>query len=372
MFSSESTEGEAEPSPSGRRRKNPRARFAEDSSSGGFRHADGITWTGEILRREAAESQVLVVEDPACFVVAVPDLPGGLLSNHDRELLGAARRLADAINGAVIVLALGGRGDFGAVGADRVVLQQQIEFLGYAPELRAASICAAAAQFEPRHILLCDSLDGGDVGRRVAANLSEQPATDVHRLATDELCRTGRGGRSDFSGAPPRIILVREGAVDPHVGVRREARVIDSPPASATAKVRDEGMAAVDPGAIPLGEAPFVVGAGNGVRDWASFHALAGALGAAVGGSRVACDSGYLERDRQIGASGQSISALCYLAFGISGAIQHLQGIEACERIVVVNTDPHCPLAKRADLAIIADVQTVIPALIRQLGGRDG
>ena len=76
---------------------------------------------------------------------------------------------------------------------------------------------------------------------------------------------------------------------------------------------------------------------------------------------------GSLSRDRQVGASGTSVEARCYFAFGISGAPQHLQGITRCENVIAINTDPHAPMMKRADLAIVADAQAVMPALARLL-----
>ena len=99
------------------------------------------------------------------------------------------------------------------------------------------------------------------------------------------------------------------------------------------------------------------------MSDWAAFHRLAAWLGAAEAGSRVVCDEGHLPRDRQVGASGTVVEPLAYLAFGISGAPQHLQGIVRCERVVAVNADPHAPMIQRADLAIVGDVQQVMPAL---------
>ena len=140
-------------------------------------------------------------------------------------------------------------------------------------------------------------------------------------------------------------------------------------------RLADGGLAATDPNAVPLTEADFIVSAGNGVSDWPAFHEVASALGAAEGGSRVVCDAGLLPRGRQVGASGSLVEPRCYLAFGIAGATQHLQGIARCERVLAVNTDLHADMVKRADLAIIADAQEVMPALTRlareRLRGRD-
>ncbi len=128
---------------------------------------------------------------------------------------------------------------------------------------------------------------------------------------------------------------------------------------------------AVDAAALPLAEADFIVAAGNGVTDWPVFHRVVSALGATLGGSRVVCDAGHLPRHRQVGASGTLVEPRCYLAFGIAGASQHLQGIARCERVIAVNTDLHAAMIKRADLAIVADAQAVMPALAaRAMRGR--
>ena len=128
----------------------------------------------------------------------------------------------------------------------------------------------------------------------------------------------------------------------------------------------------VDPDTIALEEADFLLSGGNGVTDWQAFADLAAALGATRAGSRVVCDQGHLPRERQVGASGTLVTAGCYFALGISGAPQHLQGITRVGHVVAVNTDLHAEMIKRADLAIVADAQAVMPALIRLIAERRG
>ena len=112
-----------------------------------------------------------------------------------------------------------------------------------------------------------------------------------------------------------------------------------------------------------------MIAAGNGVTDFAGFLDLARALGATPGASRAVCDAGHLPRDLQVGASGTVLNAECYIAFGISGAPQHLQGIGTVEHVVAVNTDLHAAIIARAGLAIIADAQAVMAALRARLRG---
>ncbi len=323
----------------------------------------------------AGELPLRVIDDPACLVLAVPDLPDGRLSAHDRDVLGAARGLADALAGAVAALAIAGEDDFAAAGADRLIEARGGGFVGYRPEARAAVVMAALEAFEPRHVLFPDTLsDGGHVGRLVASRLGERAAGDVRRLDGVRIERRGGGGRTDYAMDAPRVLLVAPEAAEPVSGARFEARVIGSTAPEAAQRISDGGLQRIDPGAVPLAEAELIVAAGNGVSDWAAFHRLAAALGASEGGSRVVCDLGHLPRDRQVGASGTLVDPRCYIAFGIAGASQHLQGIQRCQRVVAVNTDLHAEMVRRADLAVIADAQAVMPALAALIGdaGDDG
>ena len=322
----------------------------------------------------AAEVAVKIIDDPACLIFAVPDLADGTLSAHDRDLLGAARALADALAGAVVVVAIAGDDDFAAAGADRLIEVGGEAFLGYRPEARATVVISAIAQFSPRHVLFPDTLtDGGHVGRLVAARLGERAAGNVRRIdgagiASAVSERLGGGGSVDYAMAAPRILLVASEVAEPVSGARYEARIIASTTAQGDPRLDDGGLQPIGPAMVPLAEADFIVAGGGGVSDWDAFHRVAAALGATEGASRVVCDSGALARDRQVGASGTLVDPRCYLAFGISGATQHLQGIARCERVVVVNTDLHAAMIKRADLAVIADAQDVMPALTALIG----
>jgi electron transfer flavoprotein alpha subunit len=205
---------------------------------------------------------------------------------------------------------------------------------------------------------------GGDVGRRVAARLKRRAAAGVVRVGASEITRRASGGREDIALPPPPVILIAAEAADPVMDARHEARVIDVPAFErAPSRVADKGLVSTDPQKVPLAEADFIVSAGNGIADWDGFHRLASALGASEGGSRPVCDAGHLPRHRQVGASGTLVEPRCYVALGIAGAPQHLQGIAKAERVVSINPDPHCDMVKRADLAVVGDAQAIMPAL---------
>jgi electron transfer flavoprotein alpha subunit len=231
------------------------------------------------------------------------------------------------------------------------------------------------AALSPRHILFPDSPDGADVARRVAAATEERLFAGVQSLGPDRATRQSAGGSLETGHRPTRLMTVAADAFNPLDGVRHEARPLDlaAPLTAAEELLPRLGGArrlAVDPDALSLSETDFILSAGNGVTDWQSFAELGEALGATRAGSRVVCDAGHLPRERQVGASGTVVSARCYLAFGIAGAPQHLQGITGVRHVIAVNTDLHAEMIKRADLSIVADAQAVMPALIRLIRER--
>ncbi len=267
----------------------------------------GAQQGGTTKRTVSAEVQLPLhqVAAPAFYIAVVPDMVGGRLSSHDRDLLGLAHGLAGK-DGAVLAVVFGEHKEsaFDTAGVDRLLVLEGGEFAGYSPEQRVQGLRAVDNQFDPRHWLLPDSrTGGGELGRRFAASIGERPATRVWQ-------------------------------------------------------VKDE------PALIPMAEAEFIFSGGNGVKDWTLFHRTAAALGATEGASRVAVDDGFMARDRQVGASGTWVTARVYVAVGISGAIQHLQGIGACDKVVAINLDPTCDMVKRADLSVIGESAKILDALI--------
>ncbi len=313
----------------------------------------------------------VTIDQPQSTVIAVPDLERGHLTALDRDLLGAARALADAEHGAVLVVVPSAcADDLGCVGADRVVRFEAPAAGVYAPASLATALVELARRHQASHLLFADTLTaGGDIGRRVAARLGVRPAVRVMALTATEAISRSDSGRREIVRAPPRVLLVEAGCAEPVTGARHQALAMAPITLEAEGGFIDLGAVAVDRRAVPLIEAELIVSAGAGVSDWAAFHRVAAQLGAAEGASRVVCDAGFLPRDRQIGASGWVVEPRGYLAFGISGAPQHLQGIARCDRVVAVNSDQHAPMIQRADLAIVADAQQVMPALADLIEG---
>jgi electron transfer flavoprotein alpha subunit len=310
-----------------------------------------------------------ILAEPAFFVLVVPDTANGTLTAHDRELLGAARVLAGD-SAAVIVLAGDDCPDLDVAGADRRVAAPLAPAEAYDPDAAAIHVVATMAALSPRHVLFAESADGGDLARRVAALTGEPLFTNAEAVTPKLLRRAARNRRVEQSSAPPRLISVAPGAVAPYAGAPREALVVELELQAAVARespISNSSVVPADPATVPLALADFVAAAGNGITDFASFHALAAALAATPGASRVLCDAGVMPRDRQVGASGTVLAARCYLALGIAGAQQHLQGVAGCEHVIAVNTDLHAAMIERADLAIVQDAQLVMPALLAAL-----
>jgi electron transfer flavoprotein alpha subunit len=322
-----------------------------------------------------------VIEQPAFHIVVVPDMVGGRLGAHDKDVLGLARKLAGS-DGAVVAVIFGEYKEsaFDCNGVDRLVQFEGTGFADYAPEARVLALAALERQLTPRHWLLPDSRNGGgELGRRLAAKLGQRPATRVWQVADGISSGRAGAGREDLIQQAPRVILAAVECAEPVSETRHEARALalDEALVRHVPRIQDLGAVAVDPAHTSMAEAEFILSGGNGVKDWNLFHQAAAALGATEGASRVAVDDGYMGRERQVGASGIWVTARVYVAVGISGAIQHLQGIGACDKVVAINLDPTCDMIKRADLSVIGESAAILQALIdrvaayRQGGARD-
>ena len=305
---------------------------------------------------------------PAFYIAVVPDMIGGRLSSHDRDMLGLAHQLAGQA-GAVLAIVFGEHKEsaFDTAGVDRLLVLDGDEFDGYAPEQRIQGLQAVDNQFAPRQWLLPDSrTGGGELGRRFAARVSERPATRVWQVKDGQCISRAGAGQQDIARPLPRVILAAAECAEPVDESRHEVLPVALSAAAARSlpRIEDLGAVAVDPAAIPMAESEFIFSGGNGVKDWQLFHRTAQALGATEGASRVAVDDGFMLRDRQVGASGTWVTARVYVAVGISGAIQHLQGIGGCDKVIAVNLDANCDMVKRADLSVIGDSQAIMQALV--------
>jgi electron transfer flavoprotein alpha subunit len=149
---------------------------------------------------------------------------------------------------------------------------------------------------------------------------------------------------------------------------------LDAPAAGAGAHLDARVVEVIgpDPATIDLAEAGRIVGGGAGLTSAEQFDRLAAvgaAIGASVGATRVITDRGWVPHERQIGTTGVVVDPQLYLAFGVSGAVQHTSGLGHPDHIISVNTDAHCPMMQLADLAVVADANEVLAHLVDLLDG---
>lgn len=365
--------------PSGLLRKNPH--HIGFMGPNGIKRIDRLAGNGPAIGRGQGAKKVtseaprplLSVEQPEQFVLAVMDMVGGRLTAHDKDVLGQAQQLATELPAQCAVVAV----VFGAIkekafelaGVDRLIHLSGEAYEGYCPEQSVAALQAIDAKLHPRFWLFPDSVHGaGELGLRLAAQLKERPATQAWQVTLDKTVFRGGSGRSDICADTPRLLLLAEECAPPVEETRHEAKPVselreDSVP-RALCRINDGGQVAVDPKQISLDEAEFILAAGNGIQDWAQFHQAAELLRATEGASRVAVDDGFMPRNTQVGATGTWVSARAYIAVGISGAVQHLQGIATCDKVIAINTDAGCDMVKRADLSVIGDSQEILAELI--------
>ncbi|SHF97059.1 electron transfer flavoprotein alpha subunit apoprotein [Marinomonas polaris DSM 16579] len=324
---------------------------------------------------EAKETQrpLHIVENPDAYIMVVADMIGGRLTSHDKDILGLAHQLvAEGNQNTAVVLVCFGESketQFDLAGVDRLIHLSADEFEGFAPEVRVAALIQIETQYRPEHWLFPDSVHGGsDLASRLAAKLGERPAAQAWQVTASTTTSRGASGSQDIRRETPRILMLMEECANAIEDTRHQVLPLDLseefivPSGSC---LLDKGQIEVDSNAVPLAEAEFILSAGNGIHNWDQFHSAAAALGATEGASRVAVDDGFMPRSRQVGASGTWVTARVYLAVGISGAIQHMQGIGQCDKVVAINTDAGCDMVKRADLAVIADSEAILEELTK-------
>lgn len=320
---------------------------------------------------------------PRIVVVAEPAGSGG--NKLTRELLGLARRLADAMRGTVDVALLAGRIDGAAeeliaCGADHVFALEDPALAEYHSEAWTAALAQICRQCGPAAILIGHTASGADLAPRLAFRLNTGIATGCVAVTCGDgklsFTRPSHGGnaRETISiRTAPAIATVRPGcyealASDPHR--RGEIMRVEVRLGDAGKRVRViERRRDAEEGAR-LEDARVVVAGGRGLNGPDGFgllERLAGVLGGAVGASRVPCDLGWCPRSWQIGLTGKTVQPDLYIAVGISGAGHHMAGCGTAKAIVAVNTDPDAAIFKDARYGIVSDYRQFIPVFIQEL-----
>jgi len=306
----------------------------------------------------------------------------GALKKVTSELITAARVLGEP---AAVVVGKPGTADplvdgLKAAGAAKIYVAESDVAENYLITPAVDVLAALAESASPAGVLLAATADGKEIAGRLAARIGSGLLVDVV-----EVKEGAKGIHSIFGGAftveaqangDTPVITVRAGAIDAEPADGAGEKVTVEVPAAAenAAKVtsREPAVAGDRP---ELTEATIVVSGGRGVGSADNFHVveeLADSLGAAVGASRAAVDSGYYPGQFQVGQTGKTVSPQLYIALGISGAIQHRAGMQTSKTIVAVNKDEEAPIFEIADYGIVGDLFKVAPQLTEAVKARKG
>ncbi len=301
------------------------------------------------------------------------------------ELVGKARELADTLNEKVYAVLVGQdmkakAGSLVAAGADGVVLVQDEMLAEYTTEAYAKAVVAVIKEKEPEIFLIGATAIGRDLAPRVSARIHTGLTADCTGLAIDETSNNLLMTRPAFGGNimativcenhRPQMATVRPGVMkalaadESRTGAIEEFHVefteADMP--VELVEVIKEEKAVAD-----ITDAKILVSGGRGMGDKETFDALlnplAEVLGGVVSGSRATVDAGWIDHECQVGQTGKTVRPDLYLACGISGAIQHIAGMEGSEYIVAVDKNDGAPIFDVADLGVVGDVTTLLPKL---------
>jgi electron transfer flavoprotein alpha subunit len=306
----------------------------------------------------------------------------GAVKKVTAELITAARALGEPA--AVVVGASGTAAplvdDLKAAGAAKIYVAESADAEGYLITPFVDVLASLVESAAPAAVLLAANADGKEIAGRLAARTGAGVLSDVV-----EVKEGGKGVHSIFGGAftveaqangDTPVITVRPGAIEaaPAAGAGEQVSVEVPAQAENATKItsRQPAVAGDRP---ELTEASVVVSGGRGVGSAEKFSVvedLADSLGAAVGASRAAVDSGYYPGQFQVGQTGKTVSPQLYIALGISGAIQHRAGMQTSKTIIAVNKDEEAPIFEIADYGIVGDLFNVAPQLTEAVKARKG
>lgn len=302
-----------------------------------------------------------------------------------QELLGAARRLADAAGGAVTAAAFGvAAGAAQALieyGADNVLTVEHDSLAGLDADAYVAAAQAACKHVGDAVVLIAGDRLGWEMAPRLAHRLGAGLVTDAIDVAVEDgrvvAVKPVYGGKAHAKIAvktPTQAVLVRartQAALERDSSRTGSVEALEFAAGSEVGRVRVVEHKQEDTGGeVRLEDAKVVVAGGRGLggpEPFAELAELAKLLGGAVGASLAAVDAGWVPAQMQIGQTGKSVSPDLYIAVGISGASQHVAGMSGSKTIVAINKDADAPIFRVAHLGVVADYKEVLPALAEEL-----
>ncbi|MFH0702449.1 MAG: electron transfer flavoprotein subunit alpha/FixB family protein [bacterium] len=303
------------------------------------------------------------------------------------ELIGAAKQLSNQLGGEEIsVLLMTGNDDVNPLiekiseaGANKVYLVQDENLAEYSTELYAKAVCNAIDEKKPSIVLIGATTIGRDLAPRISSRLNTGLTADCTGLSINEksllaATRPTFGGnlmatilcpnkRPQMATIRPKVLPKPE--PDNTNVVQIEKLNINLDGSSLRTKIL-ELIPIIESSCARIDEADIIISGGRGMKNADNFKILenlAQTLGGAVGASRAAVDAGWRSHCDQVGQTGKTVTPKLYIACGISGAIQHLAGMNSSDIIIAINKDPDAPIFQVASYGIVGDLFEIVPAL---------
>lgn len=308
------------------------------------------------------------------------------------ELLGKAHDLAETLGEKVVAMLLGcGIKDQAQTliefGADEVIVVDAPELKDYLSEQYSQAVGQIVIDRKPNIVLYGATTIGRDLAPRIASRLKAGLVADCTKLVVEPDEKTGelefRSTRPAFGGNLMATIVCRDtrpqmSTVRPGVMQKmqrqpgREGVITEFAPKFDASKFRVKLIKTIkaEKQVADISEAKILVSGGRGVHNKEGFdklQALADVLGGQVSSSRAMVDNGVMPHECQVGQTGKTVRPQLYMACGISGAIQHLAGMEESDYIIAINKDKYAPIFSVADLGIVGDLHKIVPMLTERL-----
>ena len=314
------------------------------------------------------------------MILIVAEHANGKVSKSTWEMVTAARELGREASITVLVLGSNVAPVAAEVarGVDQVLVADLPALAQYDPELWSAAVAQIATEGEASVVLIGGSRSGREYSPRVAIKLDAPLLEDVislkasgETITAQHYTYLARVTETIEATAPITVVTIKPGVFNPASPRAETAEQFDVDLSLPTPRLKVTGKTAERSARVSLAEAEIVVSGGRGVGSAEGFtqfvEALADQLGAAVGATRAIVDAGWRPYSEQVGQTGKTVQPKLYIAIGISGAVQHLSGMNKSKTIVAVNRDAEAPIFKIADYGIVGDVPQLVPAILAEL-----
>ncbi len=305
------------------------------------------------------------------------------ISSVTYELMNAGRKLAESRSAQLTAVVFGSgiedqAADLYKYGADKVLYVENADFASFVDDAYAAVLTHLIEDGKPDVVIGSATFYGKTLFSRLAARLQTGLAADCNGLAIRDdgslvATKPAFGGNVwlsvVYSEKRPQLLTLRPKVIAEVERDESKSGSVEKPDIPAElfeSKIKVTGSSGGEGGEVSLNEADVVVAGGRGLKapeNFGMIKDLAGALGGAVGASRAVVDAEWIEYSHQVGQTGKTVNPKLYIACGISGAIQHLVGMQASGTIVAINRDKEAPIFKVATYGIIGDVFEIVPAL---------